>query len=389
MSASRRLLLAIAALLGLGLLSGVWQALGEPWPDALGLPLWGLALAIGALALVDAALSTRLPAIVARRELPGRLHAGDDCRVELSLRHAGRRPLTVQVQDRLPPGMATQPPPQALIIAPGQTVPVGYSLPALQRGRWTLGQCAIRLSSPLGLWHLRRLGATPQQVDVYPALPEGLPPSPAGDAGDSGWPLILVFDGSQCPQRGRPEAFERALAAALRLGQVAIGQGDAVGLLTLAAGSIEYLPPRKGSAQLRALLDTLHGVEPGTPAADCRAGAEALLRCQPRRARVVWLRGADDQDPTALLSAIAALRRYHQVLLVDPRDEANDHLRQRPVETLEQALAYCGAMQRLAAQATLRAQVAALGATWLETSSAQAGRQLVARYLAWKQAGGA
>jgi hypothetical protein len=104
---------------------------------------------------------------------------------------------------------------------------------------------------------------------------------------------------------------------------------------------------------------------------------------------VVWLRGTDDQDPAALLGAIAALRRYHQVLLVNPCDEAIEPLRQRPVETLEQALAYCGAMQRLAAQTTLQAQVGALGALWLETSSAQAGEQLVRRYLAWKQADGA
>lgn len=389
MRASRRLWMAIAALFGLGLLAGTWQALHEPWPDALGLLLWGLVLAVGVLALVDAALVRRLPAIAVRRDLPGRLHAGEDYRVELSLRHGGRRPLTVQVHDPLPPGMATQPLRHEVIVTPGQPATAGYSLQALQRGRWTLGQCAIRLTSPLGLWHLRRLGATPQQVDVYPALLDGSPPRPTAGTEESRWPLILVFDGSQSPGRSRPEAFERALAAGLRLGQVAIGQGEAVGLLTFMADSLEYLPPRKGPAQWRALLDALQAVEPDRPVADCRAGAEALLRHHPRRARVVWLRGTDDQDPAALLGAIAALRRYHQVLLVNPCDEAIEPLRQRPVETLEQALAYYGAMQRLAAQTTLQAQVGALGALWLETSSAQAGEQLVRRYLAWKQADGA
>lgn len=390
MTASRRLLLATTALLGLGLLSGIWRALGGPWADALGLLLWSLTLAVGVLASVDAVLLARLPAISVRRDLPGRLRAGEARTVELSLRHAGRRPLKVQVHDPLPLGMATQPLPQVVIVPPGQTVPVGYPLPALRRGRWVLGQCVIGLSSPLGLWRQRRHGATAQPVDVYPALLDGLSPSLAGEAQDPGWPLILVLDASHntAHAEGQAEAFERLLAAGLRLGQVALGQGDAVGLLTLVAGSVNYLPPGKGAAQLRALLDTLHAIEPSGHPAACRAGAEALLRRQNRRARVVWLRGTNDQDHEPLLAAIAALRRRHQVLLVSPSDEAIDAIREQPVEQIEQALAYCDAMRHLAACATLQARATALGATWLDTSSAQAGGQLVARYLAWKQTGG-
>lgn len=390
MTASRRLLMTTAALLGLGLLAGLWRALGGPWADALGLPLWSLTLAVGVLASIDAALLARLPAISVRRDLPARLRAGETRTVELSLRHAGRRPLKVQVHDPLPLGMATQPLPQVVIIPPGQTVPVRYPLSALRRGRWTLGQCVIGLTSPLGLWRQRRHGATAQPVDVHPALLDGLPPSPAGEARDPGWPLILVVDASHdtAHAEGQPEAFERLLAAGLRLGQVALGQGDAVGLLTLAAGSIQYLPPGKGPAQLRALLDTLQAVEPSGHPAACRAVAETLLRRQHRRARVVWLRGASDQDHEPLLAAIAALRRHHQVLLASLGDEAIDAVRQQPVERIEQALAYCDAMRHSAARATLQARTTALGATWLDTSSAQADGQLVARYLAWKRTGG-
>lgn len=380
--------MAIAALFGLGLLSGIWQAMGKPWPDALDLLLWSLVLSVAGLAALDAALLARLPMVTARRHLPERLHAGAEHKVELVLRHAGRRALKVQVYDPIPAGMATQPLPQTLIIASGQSARLSYSLQAPRRGRWALGQCVIRLTSPLGLWQRRRLGATAQPVEVYPALPDHLPPRPVENAKSPGWPLILLLDGRQYPTHGRHEPFERALAAGLRLAQVAIGQGDAVGLLTLTAGSAEYLPPGKGAAQLRALIDALHAVEPGASTADCRTGAETLLRSLQRRARVVWLRSAHEQDSAPLLAAIAALRRYHQVLLVGPRDEAIDTLRQRPVETLEQALAYCGAMRQLAIQSTLQAQAIALGAICLETSSAQAGEQLVARYLAWTQAGG-
>jgi hypothetical protein len=45
-------------------------------------------------------------------------------------------------------------------------------------------------------------------------------------------------------------------------------------------------------------------------------------------------------------------------------------------------------MRHSAARATLQARTTALGATWLDTSSAQADGQLVARYLAWKRTGG-
>ena len=70
-----------------------------------------------------------------------------------------------------------------------------------------------------------------------------------------------------------------------------------------------------------------------------------MLARQSRRALVIVLSNLRDEDDVELHSALQRLARRHRVLLVSLREEVLDQLRQRPVQSLDDALDYCGAQE--------------------------------------------
>jgi uncharacterized protein (DUF58 family) len=75
------------------------------------------------------------------------------------------------------------------------------------------------------------------------------------------------------------------------------------------------------------------------------------------------------------------------VLVVSLREEVLDHLRQAPVQTLPEALTYCGTVDYLNARAELHEQLRAHGVPVLDARPNELGAALVTRYLSWKRAG--
>src|SRR5258706_14838670 len=69
--------------------------------------------------------------------------------------------------------------------------------------------------------------------------------------------------------------FDHALDAVLLLAHVALRQGDAVGLSTF-SGERRFLAARKGTQQLRRVLNAVYDLESSTRASDYLAAAEAL-----------------------------------------------------------------------------------------------------------------
>ncbi|MGE4408623.1 MAG: DUF58 domain-containing protein, partial [Pseudomonas sp.] len=68
-------------------------------------------------------------------------------------------------------------------------------------------------------------------------------------------------------------------------------------------------------------------------------------------------------------------------------EEVLDQLRQQPVESLDDALGYCGALDYLGARDELYKRLAASGAPILDARPRELGPELVGRYLAWKKSG--
>lgn len=441
MKPSRLLLIWLALLLALGIVLGALRALGVTVPATLLSINWGLLLAVLALALFDAVRVRRLPSPRLQRQMPGSLALGRWGDVRLDISHDFVQPLHVQLFDHVPDGLDFENLPLSVELQPGQRSQVGYRLRPLKRGHFTFVQCETNLPSPLGLWTDKRLLEAVDHTRVYPdfarlydgqllAVDNWL--SQLGirqrqrrgqgqefhqlrefREGDSlrqiDWkatarhrtPIAREYEDERdqqiifmldCGRRMRSQDgelahFDHALNACLLLSYTALRQGDAVGLSTFASDQSRYLAPVKGTGQLNVLLNTVYDLDSSQRPADYQAAVTELLARQKRRALVVLVTNLRDEDDAQLLAAVKRLGQQHRVLVASLREEALDRLRQAPVQSLPEALAYCGTVDYLNARAELHKQLAAHGVPTLDSRPSELGADLVTQYLAWKKAG--
>lgn len=441
MKPSRLLLIWLAVLVAIGTLLGTVQALDVPTPASLSAISWGLLLALLLLALLDAIRLQRLPSPRVHRQMPGSLALGRWSEVRLQVSHDFREPITLAMFDHVPQGLTFDNLPLSVALEPGQFSEVGYRLRPLSRGHFSFAQCEINLPSPLGLWSGKRLLDVPAQTRVYPdfarlyggellAVDNWL--SQLGvrqrqrrgqgqefhqlrefREGDSlrqiDWkatarqrtPIAREYEDERdqqiifmldCGRRMRSQDgelshFDHALNACLLLSYVALRQGDAVGLSTFADDQPRYLAPVKGSGQLNVLLNTVYDLASSQRPADYQAAIRQLLTRQKRRALVILMTNLQDEDHGELTNAVQYLSRQHQVLVVSLREETLDQMRQDSVQTLPEALAYCGAVDYLNARAELNERLIAHGTPVLDVPTSKLNTELVSMYLSWKKAG--
>jgi len=441
MRPSRLLLIWLGVLLALGIGLGTLRALGVELPERLGSIGWGLLLALLLLSLLDGARLRRLPSPHVKRKLPGSLALGRWGEVHLELSHDHPTPLRVQLFDHVPDGLAFANLPQAITLQPGEGSELTYRVRPLSRGHFRYTRCEVSLPSPLGLWSERRYLALADATRVYPDFARlygaqllavdnwlsqlgvrqrqrrglGLEFNQLREfrEGDSlrqiDWkatarqrtPIAREYQDERdqqivflldCGRRMRSQDgelahFDHALNACLLLSYVALRQGDAVGLCTFAGEQPRFLAPVKGQGQLNVLLNSVYDLNSTQRPADYQAAASQLLARQKRRALVVLVTNLRDDDDEALLTAVKRLGRQHRVLVASLREEVLDQLRQAPVQTLPEALAYCGTVDYLNARATLHERLAAHGVPVLDARPSELGADLVSRYLSWKRAG--
>ncbi|MHA3736724.1 DUF58 domain-containing protein [Pseudomonas sp. Eth.TT006] len=441
MKPSRLLLTWLAVLLAIGIVLGTLRALDIAVPSSLSSIDWGLLLALLALAILDAIRLKRLPSPHVQRQMPGSLALGRWSEVRLEVEHDFAQPLNVHIFDHVPHGLDFEQLPLSAELQPGQQSQIGYRLRPLKRGHFTFDHCEISLPSPMGLWSGKRLLNVVDNTRVYPDFArlyggqllavdnwlsqlgvrqrqrrgQGLEFHQLREfrEGDSlrqiDWKatarqrtpiareyqderdqqIIFMLD---CGRRMRSQDdelahFDHALNACLLLSYVALRQGDAVGLCTFAGDQPRYLVPIKGPAQLKVLLNTVYDLDSSQRPADFQAAASQLLARQKRRALVVLVTNLCDEDDGDLLGAVKHLNRHHQVLVASLREATLDLVRHAPVQTLDEALAYCGTVDYLNARAELHERLSAHGVPVLDVRPGELGSELVSRYLGWKKTG--
>jgi uncharacterized protein (DUF58 family) len=158
-------------------------------------------------------------------------------------------------------------------------------------------------------------------------------------------------------------------------------------LSTFAVEQPRYLAPVKGTGQLNVLLNTVYDLKSTQRSADYQVATTQLLARQKRRALVVLVTNLRDEDDDELLTAVKRLSKQHRVLVASLREEVLDRLRQTPVQTLPEALTYCGTVDYLNARAELHERLNAHGVAVLDATTRELGATLVTRYLEWKKAG--
>ncbi|MES2821555.1 MAG: DUF58 domain-containing protein [Pseudomonadota bacterium] len=441
MKPSRVLLALLGVLLAVAILLGSLTALAIKLPASLSPLWWGLLLALGLIATVDALWLQRLPSPCLERNLPGNLPLGRWGEVRLTVHHVYGQPLQLEVFDHVPEGLQFESLPQRVELHPGEQTQFGYRVLPLVRGHFRFARCEIGLPSPLRLWRARRYLALPGETRVYPDFARlygaelmavddwlsqlGVRQRPRRGLGLEFHQLREFRDGDtlrqidwkatarkrtpiareyqderdqqivfllDCGRRMRSQDgdlahFDHALNACLLLSYVALRQGDAVGLSTFAGEQSRFVAPVKGPAQLSVLLNGVYDLTSSKRPADFAAAVDTLLTRQRRRALVVVVTNLRDEDDEELLGAVKRLGRQHRVLVASLREEVLDGLRHTPVQGYEDALAYCGTVDYLNARAALHERLAAHGVPVLDARPGELGPELVSRYLAWKKAG--
>jgi uncharacterized protein (DUF58 family) len=428
-------------LLACGIVSGTLRALEFAIAARLMAINWGLLLALLALALLDAVRVKRLPSPRLKRQIPGSLALGRWSEAQLTLEHDFTQPLKVQVFDHVPAGLSFEHLPLTVELQPGRHSLAGYRLRPLQRGHFSFERCEINLPSPLGLWTHRRLLDLPDATRVYPdfaRLYEGqllavdnwlsqlgvrqkqrrglglefhqLREFREGDSlrqidwkatarqrtpiareyqDERDQQIIFMLD---CGRHMRSQDdelshFDHALNACLLLSYVALRQGDAVGLSTFASEQPRYLAPVKGTSHLNTLLNSVYDLNSSQRSADYQAAATQLLARQKRRALVVLVTNLRDEDDEELLTAVKRMGKAHRIIVASLRENVLDNLRQTPVQSLPEALAYCGTVDYVNIRVERHERLTAHGVSVLDVRPGELGPALVTQYLGWKRAG--
>ena len=441
MKPSHVLLALLAALLSAAILLGALPALGLPLPASLTPLWWGLLLTLLLVAGCDALWLHRLPSPRLQRSLPGNLPLGRWSDVQLHIEHDYAQTMHLELFDHLPAAMACEQLPLHIELQPQRHTQCSYRVRPVQRGHFHFPHCELLLPSPLGLWRGRRLLELPGETRVYPDFArlqggqmmavdnwlsqlgvrqrqrrgQGLEFHQLREfrEGDSlrqiDWKatarqrtpiareyqderdqqIIFMLD---CGRRMRSQDdelshFDHALNACLLLSYVALRQGDAVGLSTFASDQPRYVAPVKGNGQLNVLLNSVYDLDSTQRPADYQAAINQLLARQKRRALVVLVTNLRDEDDEELLNAVKRLSQQHRVLVASLREDTLDILRKSPVQTLPEALAYCGTVSYLNERAELHERLSAHEIQFLDSRPFELGVGLVTRYLALKKAG--
>lgn len=408
-------------------------------------PWWAAAsLIAAAVTTVDAVrlMRERLPH--AARDIPDLLPLGIWQDVVLTIRNRSRRPLVLDLIDHYPAGMTMDGLPHRVQLAARASGRLHYRLRPLNRGDQMFAPMEVRIRSALGLWQIRRRLASGQTVRVYPnfaavaryaafALDQRLMQLGVvqqrrrgegqdfrqlrdyreGDALRSvDWKatartgrlisrefqeernqqVVFMLD---CGRRmlahdGALSHFDHVLNAALLVASISLRHGDAVGLITMGASSVEsnrYLAPRRAPATLNKMLDAVYDLQPTYSATDYVRAAVDLVGRIKKRALVILLTNLHDEETADLLLALQVLRTRHLVVLASLREHALREALVKPVIRLPDALTQAAAADYLLQRAHAFRKIERQGAVCVDVEPAALGVALVNRYLQIKRDG--
>jgi len=404
------------------------------------LPFGALAAGLLALAALDAFAARRLPAPVLTRHVPGSLALGVPSEVRLRIANAAGVRVRFDLHDHHPASFEADGLPRRLELERGQWTEVLYQVRPVARGEARFATAEARLHSPLRLWLIRRSLGKASDVRVYPnfrALAkytllatdnrlsqigvlqvrrrgEGmefhqLREYRQGDAQRAiDWKatsrtqrliareyeeekdqrVLLVVD---CGRRMASKDdelthFDHALNAALLLSHVALRQGDAVGLMTM-AGVNRFCEPRKSVAAVNAILNHVYDIEPTLSVPDYDLAARDVMRKARRRSLVIMLTNLRDEDDETLLPALKLLRTRHLVVLASLREAIISRALSTRVDSFDRAVTHAAAADYLAQRERAFRRIGAAGAVCLDVEPERLAIALVNRYLELKREG--
>ncbi len=419
-----------------------------PLSLAWGRPVWlWVAFGYDALLLLAAfidARTSRLPAgLGVRRTFAGRFAVGAETEVRIEVINRTPRSISLYIKDEYPPEMRLVGLREARLRVEAQTsAALLYGLTPPKRGRFTFGLIAVRYLSRWGLaWAQTSIGEN-LTVKVYPNMRrareaelkalgarslvsshrrsswrgegrefESLRDYVRGDElRHVSWTatarrgklvtrqyqierdqtiLVAIDAGRLMTARIENETkLDLAVHAALSLMSAAARGGDNSGLLVFGRQIKAYLPPKRGSEHLDAVLEALHAIEPEMIEPSYARAFEYIAANTKRRALVVVLTDlVDEEGSRDLLTSLKLLRPRHLPLVVTIGDrDLKGVVREEPSDARElftQSVAEEIITQRETALRLVEAQ----GGLALDVTAAALAPALLETYLRVKERG--
>ncbi len=427
------LLLALSGWLVLGVAASLWPPLRGVWSATAA----GIALA----AAVELVRLLRTPRITVRRTLPGRMALGVPGEIPLELRHTGRRPSLVRIQDTLPAALESPDFPwQGRVPARGG-ITVGIRVQPVARGLAEFGQVHVEQFSPWRFWCRRFRTGEPGATRIYPnyepvvrfamlslvnsqqqmGIRQLNRPGQSREFrqlrdyhdGDSlsqiDWKatsrrlslvsreyeeqrnqtVILLVD---CGRRlramdGDLTQFDHSLNALLLVSFIALRQGDHVGVMSFGSDTPRWLPPVKGPHAMPAILNHLYDYQSGNHPGDFGEAAEALMARWSRRALVIIATNLRSEEESHFMAPLSLIRRKHLVVVASLREGDIIRQEQEPVTDLDSALRYSAIQHYLDERRQLLAKLHRAGILTVDAPAGQLPVALGNRYIDIRKSG--
>jgi uncharacterized protein (DUF58 family) len=180
--------------------------------------------------------------------------------------------------------------------------------------------------------------------------------------------------------------LDYAANAALSLGQVALGSGDRVGLLTYGRAVRHRVAPYRGSAHLRQIIEKLARVQGESLEGDHLLAVSSLMSMQQRRSLIVWITDFPETAMTPeVIDAAAQMTMRHLVLFVVIGQPDLAITANKEPDSVSGMFQTTAAQEMMHRREILLAKLRQRGALAVEVSSAAASTAVVNSYLDVKQ----
>ncbi len=405
--------------------------------------LWAMAAWDGLALLLWAWDYSRLPKpnqILVGRVWKEPVAFGTPSNVDIELQNPARIGILASAIDDVPPQLCTEPPECLLRVPRGEAGRGSYGIVPRQRGDLRLGRVHVRYQSALRIAERWASAELSQTVRVYPNLEEArrqmlylirsrqvalerrlrrhrgqgrdfesLREYRRGDSWrDICWTasarrnhlvtkeyqversqtVWIVLDAGRL-LRSRvygPSKLDHAVNAALSLAQVSLYSGDRVGLLAYGRGIQQHVPPGKGPAHLRAMLERLALVHTEASEANHARAAETLLARQSRRSLVVWITDLSETPATPeVIESAMHMASRHLVLFGVIQQPELVGVAARPPDSVNEMYRHIAAQEMLDRRQVLLERLRQQGVLALQFEAARLSALLVNQYLEIKE----
>ncbi len=410
-------------------------------PDQPWLVLGLVVVAVLAVWLVDWFLTPDPSKIAISRELPKSLALDRAGTAGWVVTNSSGRPASLAFADEFAPSLNVTTRRAALELDRGRTATVETDIEPTRRGRFEIGELAVRLDGPLGFAGRQQARWLPQELRVLPRFPSraeaelrlrrsrldmGLRSARMRGGGSEfeqlrdftvddefrkiDWSataranrmivrtyrternqtVINIMDNGRlmAGQVAGVPRVEHAMDAIMAVTTVAVGLGDRTGLLIFDKTVRTAVSASARSTQLTSVTNAMYDIEPELAESDYHSAfTEVLVRFSRRTMLIIHTELVEQTINDFLLPALPLLTRSHIVVIAAVRDPEIEAWATDVPANAEEAHRHAAATASLAGRLRATAELRRAGATVIDAPPGKLAARLMDHYLDVKAKG--